>query len=409
MPETPSPSDGLVVCADGQTRPEAECFRDPNGNWHSNDHVCCCYDSTYWHEEDCVELASGEFAHENDPAIVVCADDERRHVDDCEVVDDEYHPRHRCVECSSCSEYILRVDSFGHSGEYYCEECYSDNFRDCDECGGTYPADDVEEGCCERCRESSSGVQRYSSRAANRLRSEHLGRELVGVELEVEPASGFNRTTAVAAVRKHLSPKYCVLKEDGSLGPGGFEIVTRPDSIDVHVREFKKLLDSTERKFLRSWSTGRCGMHVHVNRKWLTQLQLGKMLVFLNHDKNRRFVSGIAGRSCDTWAKMKSKKITDVRRYDERYVALNIGPNTAEFRIFRGTVAIDGFVKNLEFVRALVEFTAPAARSIADSVDHTKFVRWVSPKAYPTLYDYLAERGLRPPRKTGGKGNGKPD
>jgi len=239
----------------------------------------------------------------------------------------------------------------------------------------------------------------YSNREANHLRPRHRGPELLGIELEVEPSGGVGRSGAVDAVRRHLPGDYCVLKEDGSLGPGGFEIVTRPDSMEVHREMFSKLLDSPQRRHIRSWDTGRCGMHVHVNRGWLTNLQLGKMLVFVNSRANQSFVSMIAGRTSSTWARFKDKKISDVTRYDERYVALNIGPKTAEFRIFRGNVVTAGFVKNLEFVRALVEFTAPAGRSIREATDYKAFVRWVCPKAYPTLYDFLAHKGLRPARK----------
>lgn len=412
---TPSPSDplpdGHVLCVDGLVRPLEDCAQLSGGGWADRDETVMTYDGSRILASESVELTCGDFAHEDDDNVVRCADECYRFLEDCTLVDDEWYRTSQTFTCDECGDDFHRNDAYySCNNALYCESCYVDNTDDCSECGRRCHNGDLsEDGYCSRCtpqEEDPCAVLGYSNRSANKLRPSHNGPELLGVELEVEPADGCNRSIAVQAVRRHLPVDYCVFKEDGSLGMGGFEIVTRPDTMEVHREMFRKFLDSPERRRVRSWDSGRCGMHVHVNRKWLSQLQLGKMLVFVNHPRNQGFVSMIAGRTSNTWARYKEKKISDVKRYDERYVALNIGPNTAEFRIFRGNVMTAGFVKNLEFVRALVEFTAPSGRSIAEATSHKAFVSWVCPKTYPALYDFLAHKGLRPARKKkGGDGN----
>jgi hypothetical protein len=228
---------------------------------------------------------------------------------------------------------------------------------------------------------------------------------LFGIELEVEGRNGDSYAAAEFA-RRHLSKDYCVFKTDGSLGAGGFEIVTRPDSVVYHKSNWQALFANSPSKMMSSWTNGRCGMHIHVSRRPLSELQIGKLLCFLNDPFNERFVVRVAGRRSDRWGRIEKKKVTDAKRTRDRYVALNLtNDRTIEFRIFKGTLAAPTFFKNLEFVAALVEYTAPCGRSIQEAVSWRSFVNWVSYKTYPCLYDWLVNRKLvvdrRPKRKTG--------
>jgi hypothetical protein len=213
------------------------------------------------------------------------------------------------------------------------------------------------------------------------------------VELEVE---GYDTAEQAAEyIRQHLPATYCTLKRDGSLGESGVEIVTRPDSMAVHKRMFGALFKDSPGKALSSWTNGRCGMHVHVSKAALSQLQIGKMLCFLNEPAAVNFISKIAGRKPCNWCKVHKKKITDTRREHDRYTALNVTNNhTVEVRIFKGTLAEAGFMKNLEFVQALVEFTAPASRSISQATSHRAFCEWLPKKAYPHLHAFLVAKGF---------------
>lgn len=387
MSEEAVPPPGHVRTADGRILPTEQCV--------------ITYRGELWPRDECVQIDGGAYAHEDDEDVVLCNDRMHRLADGCTEINGRWYPDAIVTTCENCSGNMLVSEAYETPvEEVFCEPCYYENYRDCDECGRAYPREEHDD-YCRRCRRRL--ILPYSDKSAVDLPRENRGVDLLGIELEVESAN-FVAEDGASWVRETLDERYCVFKEDGSLGPGGFEIVTRPDSIAVHRRYWSALLSKEPGKRIRSWQSGRCGMHVHVNRRWLSHLQLGKMQVFLNSMGNRKFVTMIAGRTDTDWAKFKPKKISDARRHDERYVALNAQRHTAEFRIFRGTVALAGFMKNLDFCHALVRFTAPAERSIQEATDHREFVRWLDRKEYPHLFEFLCEKGYRqaPPPRNGG-------
>lgn len=389
---------GSVRTQCGIILPASQCVTDYAGNVWPRDE--CVVLRTRYGEHSALRRHEGLlYALADDEHIVCCHDGAWRFMDECTEIGSRWHPSERTFCCDNCGENGLADDSYvTPSEEVYCQDCYYDNYRECDNCGRTYARDEHEE-CCSGCR--SRLILPYSDKSSVDLPREHRGVDILGIELEVE-ATNCVASDGAKWVRETLDERYCVFKEDGSLGPGGFEIVTRPDSLAVHRRYWSALLSKEPGKRIRSWKSGRCGMHVHVNRRWLSHLQVGKMQVFLNSIENRKFVTMIAGRTDSEWAAFKHKKISDARRHDERYVALNAQQRTAEFRIFRGTVALGGFMKNLDFCHALVRFTSPAARSIREATDFREFVRWLDRKEYPHLFEFLCEKGYRqppPPRK----------
>lgn len=397
-----------VTCYDDLERPAAECV-EYEGDWYPRSECVdldgdmiprdLCrqdYNGDWGLEENMVEMADGDWAFDCDDNICCCHDGEWRFTDDCSLIGDTWYPDAMVRHCDCCGEPFLRNDLYSTpDGQRQCEECYSDNYVDCADCGASTSRDS--ERCDDDgyyyCEDCGGGrlVVGYSDKSANKLRPESKDTLLYGIELEVE--SKTDQTTGAQWVRDRMSDKYCVLKHDGSLGDTGFEIVTRPDSMAVHRRMFAAILNDNPGRGLRSWIGGRCGMHVHVTKSALSQLQLAKMLCFLNDPDNAAFVSTVAGRLPCHWCKVSPKKPSDVRRNSDRYVALNITAKTAEFRIFRGTLLASSFLKNLEFVEALVAYCAPAQRSIAEAVSHGDFCRWLDKKSYPNLFSYLAGKG----------------
>lgn len=398
-----------TTCVDGVDRPVSECV-EYDGDWYplaecvlvDGDHVpkdqCQqAYDGEWYLADDLVRLENGDFAHTDDDNICHCYDGEYRYTDDCSVIDDEWYPDHMVRTCEICCDAVLRNDMYsGPGGDLLCDNCYAEHVYECYECGCEMWSedrctDDDGDSFCEECFSSRSLIRSYSDKSANRLRPESRDRLLFGIELEVE--AKVSQEAGAEWVREHLPDTYCVLKNDSSLSSSGFEIVTRPDSMAVHKRKFAALLDNDPGKRLRSWIGGRCGMHVHVTKSALTQLQLAKIMCFLNDPDNASFVSTVAGRLPCSWCRVSPKKLSDVRRAQERYVALNITSRTAEFRIFRGTLLGSSFRKNLEFVEALVDYCGPAQRSIQESLSHSDFCRWLDKKLYPNLHAYLQAKG----------------
>jgi hypothetical protein len=234
----------------------------------------------------------------------------------------------------------------------------------------------------------------------------------LGIELEVEKKGSTPRRIE-HMVAKDLGMDYMILKSDASL-QNGFEIVTAPATIGFHLQAWDKFFDpdSGSARHLSSYASGRCGMHVHISRKALSPMHLGKMLAFMNNHENRDFITTVAQRNSsyskfvenrsfhvksklasamveahkelntakdDAAIKAAQAKIGairakivmgagsisnmlhDMERGGERYNSINLTKaDTVEFRIFRGNVSKVSMLKNIEFTHAVVEFCREA-------------------------------------------------
>ena len=406
------PEDDCVYCGDDEYRPVDECVESVHdGDFYPADDCTECYDDNWCLSSEVVRLSCGAYAWQDDEEVCYCEDGEYRFRDNCIYLEHGgwYH-EDECFWCDHCQQACHVDDGYDSPthGDTLCEHCRDNHTSCCASCDDRFFHEDLNDDYyCESCATDDSGRERpsarpvresplildYSDRSANYLPRESHDRVLYGIELEVESRDGMSITGAQWA-RTHLSDRYCVFKSDGSLGPGGFEIVTRPDSLVVHKREWDAFFANDPASTLASWSTGRCGMHVHISKAGLSSLQLGKMLCFLNEPVNERMIVKIAGRRSQRWCQIAKKKISDCNHPQARYVALNITSRTAEVRIFKGTLSMAGFFKNLEFCEALVKFTAPAERSIADATNYGAFCRWLSYKDYPNLYAFLVRKGF---------------
>lgn len=391
----------LVECEDGEMRPRDECVHCSDGEWRAEHECTQCSNGQWYQNDETVVLACGDTAPIDHDDVVQRADGEYAWACNCVRIGRYWYDQDECSTCDSCGEGILTADSYSGpepSDNVYCQCCYDDLCTTCDRCGDTAYREDMHNAdgdwVCSACYEDEEDrlILSYSDKTANSLRSETRDKLKFGIELEVEAKS--DAESGAEYVRGCMAEDYCVFKQDGSLGDGGFEIVTRPDSVAVHKRKWETLLNDTPGKRLRSWVGGRCGMHVHVTKSALSQLQLGKMLCYLNDPANAAFVATVAGRLPCHWCKVSPKKLSDVKLQAERYVALNITARTAEFRIFRGTLLASSFYKNLEFVQALVSFCSPAGRSIAEATSYKAFCSWLSKKDYPNLHAFLVAKGF---------------
>jgi hypothetical protein len=121
-----------------------------------------------------------------------------------------------------------------------------------------------------------------------------------GVELEVEKIPGAPPDLAERTL-KSLGANFSMLKHDGSIsrhGKNGFEIVTMPGTMAYHLSGtwndfFENLADFFEE------APSTTGLHVHVGLATILPATLGKMLLFINSQKNREFVCDIARRQLD--------------------------------------------------------------------------------------------------------------
>jgi len=386
------PASECAELEDGRMCPLDKCV-DTNYGRHCEDDCVYTYDGQDVPVDNSIVLENGEFAEEDDPDIVCLHNGEYWFIDQCSEVGNDWYRNEDCITCDSCGDAELCDDAVGvANGDYVCQNCYDLHYTTCESCYEVFPDDAVRDCLCEDCC-PASGIKNYSDKSANYLTPQSNDAMLFGIELEVEDRHG-DQSSGAEYVRSHLSEGYCVFKEDSSLGEGGFEIVTRPDSMAVHKRKWESLLSDNPGSHIYSWDTeGRCGMHVHITKSALTPLQMGKMLVFLNEPCNSSFVKCVAGRSGAAYASRCKRKHTDIDKLEDRAVALNITRRTAEVRIFRGTLKRASFLKNLEFVSALVEYCGPAKFGIRQAVSHREFCKWLSRKDYPNLWAHLKDRG----------------
>lgn len=210
-------------------------------------------------------------------------------------------------------------------------------------------------------------------------------RRAFGCELEVQVRSG-NKDQACGKVHDILNPsgnvgEYAFFERDGSIGEG-FEIVTQPAGLDVHLAKFDAFLNNDEAKRgLRSHEGGACGFHVHVGRQYVTQSQIYRIQSFLNDVRNESLIRAIA-RRYDTggYAKFKHSmaKFTSLGKNNgDRYEALNVtGDQTIEFRIFRGSLRYESIASALEFVNAVLTFCTPGVTALTDfhAIGFKKFI-----------------------------------
>lgn len=328
------------------------------------------------------------------------------------------------IVCYNCETYVHRDDSYQFHGDSYCNGCYDDAFRECDGCGRTYARDGLSDGMCDDCYESddddgetdeppsvtvNTGLEAtlpglappntriwdYMTRAPEVIIGPWLSAPGEATDVHGNKRSktptlwlGFELEVRCKVLKSHAAgvvnaalANRGIIKEDSSVGRSGFEIVSLPGTIKYHQTqwgpEFFKHLYAT----CKGWSEDGCGIHVHINKAALSPLVMGKMAYFVNAPPNKEFIAKVAGRGATEYCYIREKKLTAVRQkvWTRRTIggqgvsyqaadsnthreAVNMSnQDTVEIRIFRSNVSQIGFLKNIEFVDALVNFSRVAS------------------------------------------------
>ena len=288
----------------------------------------------------------------------------------------------------------LTPEQFFHDGNVYNRA--EVDIVECRTCGHESVSELTVDGVCHHCLDASYKIHNYSTRVeqmlkfkATRVRPNTV---YLGCELEYETN---NRNRAQIDVGK-LMHGHALMKSDGSIR-NGFEIVTCPATLDIHLEIFKKFYDSIPPDLKIEKNVG---MHVHISRKPLSQLTLGKMTEFLNRPENKLFIGFIAGRIDNNYARMDSgRNVTYAWRNKnggDRYNALNLNnQNTVEVRLFATPMNYKEFASRLQFVQALVDYCMPAQsnESLKKQTHYEAFMGWLSnrKRMFPELSYHLKE------------------
>jgi hypothetical protein len=212
----------------------------------------------------------------------------------------------------------------------------------------------------------------------------------IGVELESEMIRGGRDIAAEAihAVYGEGGTGQVVIADDCSLAEG-FETITGPMGLTYHQALWPELAPFMARQGCRAWKRPHCGMHVHVSRNFFSQLEIGKLMVFMNSPKTRDMITRLAGRGSMEYSTYVQKKLTDVKSdYARRHESLNVTNDaTLEFRVFQGTLSPGHILANIEFVHALCMYVKNASLRVIE--DWPLFWRYVT--RYRTSYQHLVE------------------
>lgn len=412
--------EGVELCDD--------CYEEHNvcricGNVHHNDelrydsyhedYVCDdCYDSYYMSTcEDCGEITE-DCVGVNNGDIVVC--------EDC--ANSNYY------RCDDCGEYVSSdyINTDGN-GNCICDCCFENDYDRCRDCEDivhnedAYYTEDGECYCQDCSDEHRSSIHPYSYKPTPLFHStDYVGYTpkentlYLGVELEID--EGDNKEEMVESIHEDMDWIYC--KEDSSLDDG-IELVTHPCTLDFHLNngygeKFKELISNG----WRGHDTTTCGLHCHVNRKYLgetlseRELTIAKIMLVMDRlwDNGLVKFTRRTDAQLERWAKRcymeengedfhdftEEKIIEKASSYRDRgrYFALNLrNSNTIEFRLFRSTLNITTFNATLQFVSNLVNYCKDT--SLAEiQMTNVQMSTIINYKEYSELKAYAKKRKL---------------
>ena len=352
------------------------------------------------------------------------------------VYDTDTHTGNLAYECEYKLDVKLRtlhtdierwlVHNIFDDDVYYCPSC--DEVRDSDDYNSDYD-------CCEACADSRRDEEEYNEDYDEDCSYEHerycynytypvhenlnvqyredetiddnldTSKDLLyGVELEVMARNSM--PDDYPDTLHDYNGDWFKCKKDGSLdeGNGGFEICTAPSTFKFLKDRFTQMFnsdywtDDNGSTYVKGWNTNCAGLHIHINKKALSPLEIGKLLVFVNDKKNARFIEDIAGRNMGRWCASKTKKISDGQyRSDDRYEAVNTVPSkTVELRIFKSNVSEHGFMRALEFTDGMIRYLKQSSMR-EQSLSYKSFISYIKKpenrSEYPNFWSWLITNG----------------
>ena len=311
-----------------------------------------------------------------------------------------------CVQdhfnCDSCGDLFLHDCLMGHQEYNYCETCFDDLIDFCESCAENCRRTELDQdGHCSECRAGGNpNIREWDYQP--RYKFYGKGPLYFGIELEIE-FRGQNSDILIDAA----DHPYFFLKHDGSIHDGA-EVVSHPASFkwinDNFQETWERVLD-VRAKGMRSFKTETCGIHIHMSKKAFSKFHLYKFLRFFR--ENVDFITKVSQRAeenLNQWSSLDSNEniLAQAKQGNtgERYVAVNLRPNkTVEIRIFRGNLLETAFHKNLEFCKALFDFTAKSSCSSLTAVHFYKFVS-KNKKQFPNLLVFLLKLEITKMKRT---------
>lgn len=364
------------------------------------EHLVPCVESKKLiHKGDAIAMSRGRFIHESYKHLLSeCMD-----CGGLEYKTDTYDVFDRTIcfdcygnytECSSCGTMCHTDNLTSYDFGYCCPNCSSD-VHTCDECGEEF-LDTDNECVCDDCL--SSTIKGYRTKFKNL--PDYGDKMMFGVEMEFEVYTEKNPSIVARHFKNELG-NVIMIKEDGSIDYG-FEVVTKPLSMEDAIDVCKKICDCSQKGCYESSTTG---VHIHISKAALSQIQICKMISIFGELESD--IVNIARRSSSSWAKISKKKFAKIREEgysyfiqnerEERYRAINLqNEHTVEFRVFSGTMDKSTIEAYILFVSAIVIASKKISGVDVDNgLTSEKIFSYVSKnKRYDNLRTYLSSVGV---------------
>ncbi len=245
----------------------------------------------------------------------------------------------------------------------------------------------------------------------------------LGLELEMycpDRGATVNDLRAAQMDNKFIGP--IILERDGSLSSDcGLEMITNPlgysEWLKMGPAMCKRSLSTECVAYNHPDYANNYGIHITLNRDYLSALQETRLMMFMTSVENFDFMrtvaqrQGIYGAQMDMGGLSRSKqKVTYIggiaRGWTNprkkimgagKYAPINFKGKLAEIRIFQSTLHVPSFMKNLEFVWAIVEWVRS---DTGNTWYHGDFVKWFALRHranhdYPNLWNYLQRPSYR--------------
>ncbi|MHA2063937.1 MAG: hypothetical protein ACXABY_06085 [Candidatus Thorarchaeota archaeon] len=315
-----------------------------------------------------------------------------------------------------------------------CPTCNQNAVGQCDRCG-----DDVLKWqrrkirwqgdvimVCRTCYEARRVIKAYDYAVRPKFRYAESEPTLAsmlyyGVEIEME----YNTTRMDAppleergqAIMDWWPNDFCYIKHDGTL-EYGYEAVTHPFSWGWFMENRNKWIDFLSwlreigfKAHYYSDAKGKytCGLHVHMSKDGFSRMHLYKFVHFMYKKSTRPFINAIAERTGSQYADFQvadSKYAVQVGKdkknaSGKRHSAINLmgghahehgrAPEecqTCEIRIFQGFLEPVKFLKNMEFLHSLYEFTAQHSPRDMQLKKYLEYLL-LKPNRFPALLDFI--------------------
>lgn len=380
-----------------------EMVRKDNGYITSTGDFICdeCYCNNYFTCEECGEVHHYEKSIRINPNLRY----EKYVCDDC--ADKHYY------KCDDCGEYFDSDYGYRDSNnKFLCDDC-RENYYICDDCGEWVHDSDVyfdnrDNAYCSYCYSNHRNEFIYNYGDHPTLVKHSLPNELVtsktlyfGFELEIKIDTDY-----AEEFLEFFNDDEIYLSYDSSVE--GFEIVSHPMTWQYLNGDFKnrleQALDFAKSVGAKGHNCG--GMHIHISRDGISNKQIKAIEGLIYQPINSKlyqFIKTISQRKSSElhWCnfakdteKNQQRKIKSNKDYIyDKYTAINMQHNhTIEFRIFNSNLRIERVFKNLEFIKALLDFTKTNKTKTIK-----QFLVWIDTYKkykYANLFNFLIEKNL---------------